>query len=165
MDVKKSILKSDKGQALFEFVMFLPFLVMIYSVVMSIGNSINGSINQQKATRSYFKNRLQNNSNIPKPSDAFTRLNEFGMWAIGWAEELQGSQGSPIMTCYKFSIPLGSTENDECKKRYRGTTTQFIRVGTVIGVCGASYKRIDTGVKMLPIESPSELSSNTCYIK
>lgn|SRR5690606_28249429 len=159
---------NQKGQALVEFVLFLPFLIMIYSVLMSIGNSINGSINQQKATRGYMKFRLQNNSYVPKPSwggdDLANGMNTFGMWIIGWMEEMEGN--TPVKTCYKFNIPIGESDNDECEKTYTKNTTQYIRIGTVLGVCGASYKKVDTGIKLYPYAAPSDLvSEEACQIR
>lgn len=150
--------KNQKGQALVEFVLFVPFLVMIYSVLMSLGNAINGSINQQKVTRGYLKYRLQNNSTVPKPSwssggladtDLSQGMTMFGMWIIGWAESFEG-EITPVKTCYKFNVPLGDSDNDECEKSYNRDTTQFIRVGTVLGVCGATHLKIGSGIKMLP---------------
>ena len=48
----------QQGQALVEFIIFLPFMLMMYTVVITLGDAINGSINQQKATRAYFYYRL-----------------------------------------------------------------------------------------------------------
>lgn len=168
MDAKKiKSQKNQKGQALVEFVLFVPFLVMIYSVLMSLGNAINGSINQQKVTRGYFKYRLQNNSTVPKPSwgsdDMALGMNTFGMWIIGWSERFEGN--TPVKTCYKFNVPLGDSDNDECEKSYNRDTTQFIRVGTVIGVCGATHRKIDSGIKMLPYDNiPEVVSGQACEI-
>ena len=42
-----------KGQAIFEFIIFLPILLILYGVLVSVSSAINGSINQQKATRGF----------------------------------------------------------------------------------------------------------------
>lgn len=150
MDVK-SLLNKD-GQALVEFLLFLPFMLMLYATISSLGNSINGSINQQKATRAYFYYINQNNSMIPKPFKGFPvednwRL--FGHTIIGWKEKFS-SGDKPVATCYKFALPLGDTEGDECDEGYNGKTTQFIRVGTVYGICGATYSNESGKIVLLP---------------
>lgn len=139
MVVKKNII-NQKGQALIEFVLFLPFMMMMYMTVLSIGNAINGSINQQKITRGYFYYRLSNNSTMPRPrrvdvepSDAWQ---VFGMQIMGWAESLDGN--SPVSPCFKFAIPFDD-EEEECNQTYSEKRSQFIRTETVYGVCGATY--------------------------
>src|SRR5690554_6637793 len=140
MAVRKKNLKNQKGQALIEFILFFPFLLMMYSVTLSIANSINASINQQKQTRGYFYYRVQNNAMTPMPDrdggpSAFTR---FGMDVTLWGHKVIGNR--PVASCFKFNVPLGAGEGDECEKGYSGKTTQFIRVGTAYGVCGATYQ-------------------------
>jgi hypothetical protein len=155
--VAKNLLNNSNGQALVEFLLFLPFMLMLYATISSIGNAINGSINQQKATRAYFYYVTQNNSMIPKPvkqervEDAW-RL--FGMQIIGWKEKFANGT-TPVATCYKFALPLGQTENDECDEGYAGQTTQFIRVGTVYGVCGATFSNEQNQIILLPGRSSS----------
>lgn len=136
------ILDNDKGQSIIEFVLFLPLLLMSYTLTLSIANAINGSINQQKVTRAYFYYTLQNNSTFPKPyrdggSEPYYSWKQFGMQIMGWTEEL--IDNTPVMTCYKFNLPLGKNQADECKKGYSEKTTQYIRIGTVYGACGATY--------------------------
>jgi hypothetical protein len=136
----------QKGQALIELVVFLPLMVGIYSVVNSFANSINGSINQQKIARAYFYNRIQNNSTIPgtKISDPGTIAGwqSFGMFYIGWKEKFEGGadeEGNPIMPCYRINLPLKGAPTDECEKEYSEARTLWVRVGSVYGVCGATY--------------------------
>lgn len=127
---------------------------MLYSVTNSIGNAINGAINQQKATKGYFKFRLQNNSYAPAPTwsggDLSDTMSVFGQWIIGYADSFKGE--SPLKSCYKFNIPLKEETNDACDKAYKKKTTQFIRIGTVLGICGATYRKFNNGVKALPAE-------------
>ena len=164
MAVEKRIL-NEKGQALMEFVLFLPFLLMMYSVTMSIANSINASINQQKVTRSYFYYRLQNNSSAPVAyrGEAPAPFNRFGQHVNLWGEREIGDV--PLAACFKLNIPLGNREEDSCEDSYESSTTQYIRVGTVYGICGATYVREGANLVRLPnislngsqISSPAEV--------
>ena len=54
MAAKLSKQERARGQALFEFIVFLPFLLFMLTIMFTVGNAINGSINQQKAVRRYF---------------------------------------------------------------------------------------------------------------
>jgi hypothetical protein len=137
------ILLKEKGQAMMEFVLFLPFMMMMFLSILSIGNSINGSINQQKIVRGYFFYRISNNSTIPRPSrngnDPSVAWQTFGMQIMGWAEKFSGN--TPVAPCYKFQLPFADTTEDSCEKAYTTPQTQFIRVQSVFGVCGATYTK------------------------
>lgn len=163
---KKSILNQN-GQAMIEFILFLPFMLMMYSVLLSLSNSINASINQQKITRGYFYYRLQNNSMFPRPrrvgAEAAAGWNSFGMQIMGWAERLEGGI-TPVAPCYKFQLPIGTSEDDSCNDGYSGEMTQFVRVATVYGVCGATYVK-ESGYNILTpmvssVSSPITPTSN-----
>jgi hypothetical protein len=169
------LLKNQEGQSLIEFVLFLPFMMMIYSVIINVSGAINASLNQQKVTRAYFYYNMQNNSTIPKPrrngSDPSDSWQMFGMQIMGWATELadgSGDGGLPVAACFKFNLPLGTGEADNCKEAYSGKTTQYIRVGTVYGVCGATYQR-KGGSKIrvpsggIPVEAA--VSAQGCFIQ
>lgn len=160
MDVKNlfEIIENEEGQSVIEFVIFLPFLLMMYTATMSIANAINGSLNQQKVTRAYFYYTLQNNSTFPRPyrdggSQPYNYWTQFGMQIMGWTEKLVNEE--PVMTCYKFKIPLGTAKGDSCEKSYRTTTTQYIRVGTVYGACGTTYKNHQDKIYRLPSGGPN----------
>ena len=141
----------EEGQALIEFILFFPFLLMMYSVTLSIANSINASINQQKVTRAYFYYRLQNNSTAPTP---FRQEGNTAWWRSSgqhinlWGERQIGDQ--PLAACFKFNVPLGVDQEDSCETSYQNRATQFIRVGTVYGVCGATYLNAQGNVLRLP---------------
>ena len=130
----------QNGQALIEFVLFLPFMIMMYMAILTIGNSINASINQQKITRGYFYYRIANNSTIPRPrrggDEPSAGWQTFGMQILGWADGFDGNQ--PLSPCFKFNIPFDGEEED-CEDNYSETRSQFIRTQTVYGVCGATY--------------------------
>ncbi len=147
MAVKK-LKKNNEGQSLIEFIVFLPIVTILLVILLNIGSSINGAINQQKITRSYFFSRVKGNSMIPYEKENFE---VFGMFHIGWAEIMKGEQ--PVLPCYDLSLNILSDENDETDcKNYTGDSTQFIRVGTVFGMCGATYIRTsgDNKVWRLP---------------
>lgn len=141
---------NQRGQALIELIIFLPLMFMLYSVITGYANAINGSINQQKITRAYFYYRAQNNSTIPKPDadQGYMNWGRFGMFFIGWKDYFQGR--TPVHPCYRVSIPLSAGAADNCTEKYTRTTTQYIRVGTVYGVCGGTYTRIDQTVAWSP---------------
>lgn len=130
---------SQRGQAVFELIIFMPFLLMLLSVVLTIGNAINGSINQQKAARGYFYARVKNNSTIPKSNDG--GWNNYGMFFIGWKEKFSGGAtdgGVPVAPCYPLQLPLD--KGDSSCENWSTNTTQFLRVQTVYGACGATYQ-------------------------
>ena len=160
---------NEKGQSLVEFVLFLPFMLMTYSIIMNVSNAINASLNQQKVTRAYFYYRMQNNSTIPKPRrdgvEPYANWGTFGMQIIGWAAQIENNR--PVAACFKFNIPLGKTKKDECNEGYATETTQFIRVGTVYGVCGATYSNNNGSILRLPtggVPGISVINDNSCLI-
>jgi len=142
--------KSDqKGQALIELIIFLPLMFMFYSMIAGFANAINGSINQQKVTRAYFYYRIQNNSTIPKPDweeENFVNWSQFGMFFIGWKDYFLNSN-QPVAPCYRLTVPLSANSDDKCETKYTTPTSQFIRVQTVYGICGATYQNL--GNKMI----------------
>lgn len=149
----KKIIKNQKGQSLVELLVFLPFMLMIYSITHSMSNAIFASINQQKALRGYYYFKAAGNSTLPAPTaagteDAYAEFSQFGMQAFGWMERLDGR--TPVAPCFKFNLLLGEDSEDECEESYSEPTTQFIRVMTVYGICGATYSRTDRGVEPFP---------------
>jgi len=167
----------DTGQALIELIIFLPMMFMLYSLISGFANAINASINQQKITRAYFYFRVQHNSTIPKPdldesTSQYThqRWTRFGMFFIGWKDYFgtQGQGNSPVMPCYKISLPLGPSAGDNCDTTYTNPTSQFIRVGTVYGICGATYNVRNQEAISLPDDGgdfASVTDKSSCYIQ
>lgn len=149
--MKKS---NQKGQALIELIIFLPLMFMFYSMISGFANAINGSINQQKITRSYFYYRVQHNSTIPKPSGSnYANWRQFGMFSIGWKDYFESGgdeSGRPVAPCYRLTVPLAANADDKCETKYTSPTSQFIRVQTVYGLCGATYERHDSVVQPVP---------------
>jgi hypothetical protein len=128
---------NQKGQALIELVIFLPIMFTLYSMISGFANAINGSINQQKITRSYFFYRAQNSSFLMKPGAVQSGWTQFGFSIAGWADQVQGD--APFMPCYRITVPLANSNGDSCDASYSNEKTQFIRVATVFGVCGGTY--------------------------
>lgn len=152
MDVNLAKINDQSGQALIELIIFLPMMFILYGLVSGFAQSINGSINQQKVTRAYFYYRIQNNSYIPKPDEgsSHTSWNNFGMFFIGWKDYFTGSD-IPVMPCYSVTVPLkGSNGSEKCDEKYTTTTSKWIRVGTVYGICGATYAFRSPRVLHLP---------------
>lgn len=164
---------NQKGQALIELVVFLPLMFTLYSMISGFAGAINGSINQQKATRAYFYYRVQNNPFVPKPDEGDTHLNwnEFGMFFVGWLDQMQSD--NPISPCYRISLPMASNAPEQCDQPYTQETTQYIRVGTAYGICGATFARATAGsghnVYILPhaagASGLSVVTRGSCEIK
>lgn len=161
---------NQKGQALIELIVFLPLMFSLYSMISGFASAINGSINQQKATRAYFYYRVQNNPYVPKPDVANTHLswNKFGMFFVGWMDEMQSD--NPIAPCYRVSIPLVKGTTEPCDQAYSKETTQYIRVGTAYGICGATYAK-GTGGEIVTLPNVNGASytdvvvRNACEIR
>lgn len=161
--------KKEDGQALLEFIFFVPLMLMIYTICFSVGNALNASINQQKIARSYFYYSNQNNSTFPsprrdgsEPSDAWST---FGFKTIIWANGL-ASDETPLASCFKLKLPLGTKQDDTCSEGYTGKTTQFIRVATVYGICGASYLNTNGNKVYAPNSDPNlTVSAQSCQIQ
>jgi hypothetical protein len=163
------IIKSQKGQALIELIVFLPLMVTLYSVIGGFASSINGSINQQKIARAYFYYRIQNNSTIPgtKTGD-FQNWRKFGMYYIGWKDKFEAGD-QPVMPCYKISIPFKENPGDECESPYNTENTLWVRVGTVYGICGATYVNQNNMVVQVPdaigLRFSEVLDESSCSIQ
>jgi hypothetical protein len=154
---------AERGQALIEFIIFLPLIVTLYSVISGFANSINGSINQQKVARAYFYNRIQNNSTIPGPklvSESFAGWSLFSVFFIGWKDYFEPGSSSPVMSCYKVNIPLKNGQaEDKCAEEYTQARTLWVRVGTVYGVCGGTYFQSNGKVFYVPDNRQTTFSS------
>ena len=136
----------DKGQALFEFIIFLPFLLFVLTTMFAVGNAINGSINQQKAVRRYFFYIYKGNSTIPTAENldflASSGLQKVGAVSVGWKEKTleQGETGKAIATCYPFSTLFGKSDDDDCENpSIEEGRSGFIRIYTQFGLCGETY--------------------------
>ena len=149
MDVNlkiKNRKKDQGGQSVFEFIIFVPFLFVLFAVLVSIVGSINGSINQQKVTRGYFFLRLAHNSTEPNPKSLNifwgTGNKRVGLLATGWA--LKDAASSPSANCYKIrgfvgELPAGEGCEDKVSESSDASVSTFIKVKTLYGLCGTTY--------------------------
>ena len=138
------IKKRERGQAVIEFLIFFPLMLVLYFILITLGNAINSGINQQKIARGYLYNTIQNDSyglsnNLLKIfyGDGVTKA---GMFAIGWAEYMDGEV--PIAPCFKLAPLTTRTENSDetCLTRADAKkTSKYIRLKTAYGICTESY--------------------------
>jgi hypothetical protein len=161
-------INNSQGQALIELIIFLPLMITLYSVIGGFASSINGSINQQKIVRSYFYYRAQNNSTIPSPgSSDWQRWKTFGMFFIGWKDKFVNGE-VPVMPCYRISIPFKVDPSDKCEEAYKETKTLWVRVGSIYGLCGATYFSQNNSVYYVPdgggLDFKSVVDRNSCII-
>lgn len=75
------------------------------------------------------------------------------MHFIGWRERFE-SGDFPVQPCYKLRIPV---KGEQKCQTYEGDSTDFIRVGTVFGMCGATYVNAPAGIS----KSPAYVSGGT----
>lgn len=154
--MKKLLLSNQKGQAVFELIIFLPFLVFLYTIYSTTGNSINGSINQQKAVRGYFYALLRGNSYINTMADleefSSKSVNVVGFSALGWRDKSANGQRDSFAPCFKFSSVLKNDSDEDCDSETReedsdgNPISRNVRVFTFYGICGPVYSKIsDSG--------------------
>jgi hypothetical protein len=137
------IINNEKGQALFEMILFLPFLIFLYTIFYTVGNSISGSINQQKAVRGYFYQLVKGNSYIVAVPDleknGLNGLHTVGFFALGWQDKMPGEV--PQSNCFHFSSMLKNGSDEKCESPIRDPveTSRFVRIFTMYGVCGPIF--------------------------
>lgn len=142
-------MKNKKGQAVFEFIVFVPFFLLVLASMIVIGSAINGSINQQKAVRGYYYNRLFNNSHI-LDSGLLNQLKGegielAGILSIGWRDRMDGV--TPVAPCYELpKLLVKGVAGDVCDEKPVDTErSQLIRLKTMYGVCANTYNLGSTG--------------------
>jgi hypothetical protein len=163
---------AESGQALIELVILFPLLVMVYAFMHNVGNSINVAINQQKVTRSYFYSYVKNNSMFPLndtfyPDSPTSTWRKFGMSFIGWREKFKNGTRLPRQACVRLKIPYLPVKEPTCES-YKDEATDFIRIGTVYGACGATYTTVSPPDQFARgvAASPSDVSSeDSCTIR
>jgi hypothetical protein len=140
--VKKIL--NQKGQAIFEFIIFIPFLAFLYMMFYTVGNSINGSINQQKAVRGYYYNLIKGNSYLLTLNDLeqfkAQSVTSVGFMAIAFKEHGQGNTET-FAPCFRFTSMFkgGNTESCDGSDRQAIDSTMYIRLFNAYGVCGPLY--------------------------
>ena len=155
--------KNKKGQSIFEFIVFVPFLILMLQVFMNVGGAINGSINQQKSLRGYFYYKLKNSSYFPTLGDLKNMdggMGRVGYNAFGWNTELVGGK-KPKAPCYLlnsfFGEPIDTCE--ELSEKAEGKS-QYVRIYSVYGLCGGPLVRNDTKWQFVYSSSTSCTNSN-----
>ena len=137
--------QSEKGQAIFEFIIFLPFFLTMLFIMIAVSGSINASINQNKSTRGYFYASVRGNSMVPTTQDLqgfkASGLTSVGMYSFGWREK--GSKSLSYAPCFKLPVFIGSGKVDEaCDNAIpsgHDGSSRFIKVLTAYGVCSAPF--------------------------
>lgn len=151
---KNNILRDEKGQALFELIIFLPLMIFLLTIIFTVGNSINASINQEKAARRYFYYLAKGNARLPDSADlkgAFSsNVQVISMSSVAWREKQDsagGAKDKSFASCYKINTLFTNDSDDECDKpSVDEKKTQFIRIYTAYGICGEDYV-MDTAVR------------------
>ncbi|MCK5071851.1 MAG: hypothetical protein KAQ98_00390 [Bacteriovoracaceae bacterium] len=136
----------EKGQAIIEFFMFLPLILIMFLVTITIAASINGSINQIKSVRGYFYFLVKSNTKIPTPQDLqglydSGGLKMIGMHTLGWMDYQDGREA--VASCYKLEELVSKDASDTCEDTDAIDSTapksKFIRPYSVHGVCTAYF--------------------------
>lgn len=150
--------KNQKGQSLFEFLVFMPLLVMLMGVFYSFGSSISMSINQQKAVRGYFFHLLKGNSygiNFPDLAQLASQgTRKVGMFSIGWRIKDAGGGKNSFGSCFKVSNIFSGNDDEDCYGEARPVegSSRFIRAFTAFGICSNSY--VESGGNFYWSEDP-----------
>ena len=141
--------REEKGQAFFELLVFMPIFIFLYTVIFSVGNSINVSINQQKVTRRYYYFLAKGNSYVPFQAELeqyTSGITRAGASMIGFADHLDGAategSGRPIAPCFRFNSLFSDSDSEDCEEPLEGEKqTSYIRVSTAYGICGENFSR------------------------
>lgn len=144
------VIGDESGQSLFELIVFIPFLIYFFTLIINIGNSINVSINQQKSSRGYFHHLASGNANLPSreylDSLSAGSISQVGMDFVGWRVEDENRE--PIAPCFKLGSLFGEDGAETCKNKDAAldpSKSNFIRIYTAYGICSASYRKNLTG--------------------
>ena len=149
----------EKGQAIFEFIIFLPFFILFFAIMVSVVGGINASINQQKALRGYFFYSIRNNSTLPFNEDMNNYLGKgvsrVGAYSFGWTKEQRGD--SQLGPCFK--VPSLSPRDNRCENGIDNNVTGLIKIFSAYGVCSGSYEFIEGKVYVDSLSGRSISSS------
>lgn len=157
-------------------IIFIPFLIFLYTIYSTSGNSISASINQQKAVRGYFYSLTKGNSYLNTLDDLEKFRNRsikmVGFSGIGWREKSKNSGDQSFGPCFKFSSMLKNGSTEECDDSTRETdddgvpSSRIIRIFTYYGVCGPVYSETsDPNAPAFFLIHPSLQSSiNNCAL-
>jgi hypothetical protein len=148
------VVNNNKGQAIFEMLIFLPLFIFLMTIIFNVGNSINVAINQQKVVRRYFYYLAKGNSYLPIQSNIEQIKNAGVVQSLGIAftgykqDDSAGTNSAPTAPCFKFNSFFTGATDETCKESSTGDdevgSTNFIRIYSGYGVCGDSYARFQT---------------------
>lgn len=167
----RNFVENEEGQAIFEFMIFLPVMLYMLVMLINVGNSINASINQQKAARGYLFYLIKGNSQGNRKTDladfATKPLTEVSSFIIGWRARQDGTGTKSYGSAYKLpTLPWGnSTQDEDCDEKTDASekTTQCIKVFTMVGVCGETY--ISNGSEFFHSSIPEFGAMKSCNFK
>lgn len=139
-------------------------------IIYTIGNSLNGSINQQKAVRGYFYALVKGNSYLNTKADLAefkqNGITRIGTASLGWRERSENDGKNSFAPCFSFPQLTKGGATDECDKPDRSSdSTRHIRVYTYYGVCGATYV-IDSSSNsgFYEIQPGAQTGENSCIL-
>lgn len=142
------VVKDERGQAIFEMMVFLPLFIFMLTIIFNVGDAINISINQQKVTRRYFYYLAKGNSYLPTQSQLEATRDSGTVDLVGFAfngYRQRSISESPIGPCFKFNSFLTGGTGETCEDPIGSErTTNFIKVFTGYGLCGETFMRIPT---------------------
>ncbi len=175
LDLKKyNCIFDNNGQAIFEFVIFLPFMLILFFLLVTVGSSINGSINQQKSVRGYFYYLHKGNSTLPSKWDLDhtyrgSEIKYAGSVAFGWKEFFKGGteKGSPVAPCYKIGL-FDKSGIGDCEDSYtlESPSSQFfIKPKTVYGICGMLFEINSNGGNIPHFKTLNGSISSQCSLQ
>ena len=141
----------EEGQALFELIVFLPLLLLILTLMTTISNAINASINQQKVTRGYFYYTIRGNSLglNRKDLDEYENDNTMtnvGMAVVGWRRSDPGqATNENFAPCFRFnSLFTANTSDQDCDSpSVTSGVTPIVRIYTAYGICSETYSNVN----------------------
>tara|TARA_R110002049_G_scaffold49511_5_gene141615 strand:+ start:2764 stop:3255 length:492 start_codon:yes stop_codon:yes gene_type:complete len=143
------VAKNQKGQAIFELIIFMPLFLFLIKTLFDYGDAINHSINQNKAVRGYYFYVAANDSYLPNIAfmDDFSAINSISLDTFSWSTiRVPDENPKPRGSCVKVPGFLGNGINEECNDPAPDDNkTQFIRVYTSFGVCTGSFLQTNAG--------------------
>lgn len=138
-------MKNEKGQAIFELIIFLPIFLFLMKTLFDYGDAINHSINQNKAVRSYYFYIAANDTNLPN----LAYLGDFQSKSIktisldtfSWSTKTVPDESQlPSGSCVKVPGFLGNDIPEECDSPAPDEMkSQFIRVYSSFGLCTGTW--------------------------
>lgn len=163
---KKKQILDEKGQALFEAMIFIPIFLYLVIMMITIGNSISTAINQNQATRTYTFFLMKGNSDaigsydLRSFSGGFTEL---GAYIVGWAKSYRNTT-NPVSTNFRIpSLPWAPSEDEDCTQKGDPRDTSCIKVFTLYGVCGETYIKRESSFLRANDPSAAALATSCNY--